>query len=132
MRSFIHAAALMLALTGWAAAEERQEFQPDQALIAKIEAKFAPIMAAGMKDIGDHDVKALAPLDQYARFYAGEIDKGERVVVGAVWYGRDHPAGIRIVTMKELPTASGGGCSVIMLWYHVDSGKIESVCNFPM
>jgi len=48
------------------------EWAPDQASIAKIETAFAPIMAAGLTDIGDHPVKALAPLKDYSRYYAGE------------------------------------------------------------
>jgi hypothetical protein len=131
MRKWVFAAMAALSIFPAAPVMAGEEFQPDQALIAQVEAKFAPIMNTSMKDIGGHDVKALAPLDQYARFYAGEIDKGEKVVVGAIRYRR-YPPGVHVVTMKELPMASGGGCSVIMLWYHVGSGKIESVCNFPM
>jgi len=31
--------------------------------------------------------------------------------------------------MKELPSGFGGGCGMIHIWYHVATGKIESVCN---
>ena len=109
------------------------EWAPDQGLIAKIEKTFAPAMASGLTDIGGHSVKALAPLNHYSRYYAGETVKGEKVVVGSFVYGTtDAVPDSHVVSMKELPRISGGGCGVIMIWFHVDSGKIESVCNFPM
>lgn len=132
MKRILFILALAAAIAAPARAAEG-EWQPDQALIAKIEAAFAPMMAAGLTDIGDHPVKALGPLAEYARFYAGETVKGEKVVVGGLLHGiSDKPPGIYVVPMSGLPQVSGGGCGVVMLWYHVDSGKVESVCNFPM
>jgi len=107
------------------------EWAPDQALIGKIETAFAPIMAAGLTDIGDHPVKALAPLKDYSRYYAGETTNGEKVVVGSFTSGPfwEGTPGVHIVTMKELPSGFGGGCGMIHIWYHVATGKVESVCN---
>jgi len=134
MRMSLYAgtAALLFGLIAPAQAGEG-EWAPDQALIGQIEAKFAPIMDAGLKDIGEHDVKAPAALGEYARYYAGETVKGEKVVVGSFVYGwRSDAPGAHVVSMKELPSGAGGGCSMIHIWYHVATGEIESVCNFPM
>ena len=130
-------ALLLIAFAATLAAPARAadaEWAPDQELIIKIETAFAPIMAAGLTDIGNHPVKALAPLKDYSRYYAGETTNGEKVVVGGFLYGVRAEAvpGIHVVSMKELPSIAGGGCGVVMIWYHVDSGKIESICNFPM
>jgi hypothetical protein len=107
------------------------EWMPDQALISKIETAFAPIVAAGLTDIGDHPVKARALLKDYNRYYAGETTNGEKVVVGSFTFGSiwGGTPGVHIVTMKELPSGFGGGCGMIHIWYHVATGKIESVCN---
>jgi len=107
------------------------EWAPDAALIARIEAALPPILENGLTDPGDHPVSAPATLDKYTRLYAGETVKGERVVVGALVLGIVGPPGIKVVSMHGLPNISGGGCGVIMIWYHVATGKIENVCNFP-
>src|SRR5262249_53206104 len=104
MKRFLCALALAAAVTAPPRAADG-EWQPDQALIAKIEAAFAPMMEAGLTDIGDHPVKARGPLSEYTRLYAGETVDGEKVVVGGYLYriATDKPPGAYVVPMSELP-----------------------------
>lgn len=130
MRAIVLAAALALTSCPAFAAGD---WTPDDALVAKIETAFVPIMTAGLTNPGGRPAPVPATLDKYTRYYAGETVDGEQVVVGAFLYdwGRA-PAGIQFVTMKDLPGGAGGGCSIIHVWYHVATGKIESTCNFAM
>ncbi|MBI3675549.1 MAG: hypothetical protein HY243_02910 [Proteobacteria bacterium] len=103
---------------------------PDLTLVAQIETKFRPTMTDGsLTDIGGNFVRAEDPLDQYARYYAGETLDGERIVVGVLILSYGESPGVHIVTMQQLPITADGGCGMMHLWYHVKNQLLESVCN---
>lgn len=134
LKAFFGVAAILFASLSPVAAAGDGEWAPDAPLIAGIETAFRAQMASGMTDIGNHPAQAPASLDGYVRTYAGETVRGERIVVGALvdaaMLGK--PPGIVIGTMETLPQVSDGGCGVMHLWYHVETHKIETVCNFRL
>jgi len=116
------AAAAAEAVAGWA---------PDEALIAQIETQVQALFAeGGFTDPSNSPANQSGSLDQYDRYYAGETVNGEQVVVGALVSSYPERHQIHVVTMKELPRIYGGGCEVIHIWFHIETKKIERVCNF--
>jgi hypothetical protein len=124
-KTFLLASLLAISLASTAA--YAQAWPPDLATIKKLEAGIQP---------DDHQKSGskLHDLSDYARYYAGYIEGGHRLIAGRFithrWAGQK-AAGIYIVVNREkLPVIFDGGCSVVSLVYDVDTAKLLSLdCN---
>lgn len=72
-----------------------------------------------------------ATLDQYDRFYTY---MGDRSIIG-IYVRTDLRSGSHTgerhwVSKKEMPQISGGGCSVVTVFYNPKTRKTDSMCNF--
>ena len=68
-----------------------------------------------------------APIAEYNRYYTY---MGDRTVIG-IYVRSDKLAGQRHwVSQKEMPQISGGGCSVVTVFFDPKTRKAESRCNF--
>lgn len=68
-----------------------------------------------------------AHIAQYDRYYTY---MGDRTVIG-IYVRSDTLAGHRRwVSQKEMPQISGGGCSVVTVFFDPKTRKADSRCNF--
>ena len=98
---------------------------------------FAPAFAADMEFApSKREIAALEkairlpegsePLDQYRRFYAGNVAERKHIIVAVPeLYPSD--AAVKIVDLAHLPFVFDGGCSVVDVQYEVESGSFRSV-----
>lgn len=108
-------AALLLLASSTATAGQAATWTPTPALIAEVEAHLVLPDGAG-------------PLDQYGRYYYGDVKHGRRVLVGEFVQVSD--PGVHIVAPTQAPRILDGGCSVINLVYDMAEKKVTPLfCN---
>ncbi|HEV2618682.1 MAG TPA: hypothetical protein VGU23_01965 [Acidobacteriaceae bacterium] len=117
----------MLVAAGAAPPGWSQNWTPDAATIAKLEASIKP---GDIPRWGNAHAPVVA---DYAPYYSGTTETGERFIL-AEFVVADIDAvkpGIYIVRdRKSFPEILDGGCGVVNIVYSVKSGRIVSlVCN---
>jgi hypothetical protein len=105
---------------------------PDPATIQKLELAVGKAEGGSFQDVAVN-------IESYARYYAGTIEEGHRVVHGvfinadlqhlSALYRRGdaYSAGIHIVSRGQLPSVADGGCSIINVNYDADSRQLVSI-----
>jgi hypothetical protein len=71
------------------------------------------------------------PLKDYARYYAGIVQNGHRMIRGElVAFDAAQRGHVHITTEDKFPVIMDGGCGVVNLLYDVETGKTVSIgCN---
>jgi hypothetical protein len=71
------------------------------------------------------------PLKDYARYYAGIVQNGHRMIRGElVAFDARQRGSVHITSVDKFPVIMDGGCGVVNLLYDVETGKIISIgCN---
>lgn len=114
---------MMLVALGATPAFAQAAWTPDDAAIQKLE------HAARTMD-WDFVLQKTAPgpLDDYARFYAGETVDGRHIIQGVFMSGRK---GVYVLaSTSQLPMILDGGCHYVSLTYDADADRLERIaCN---
>lgn len=117
---------LAVGFAGIAQTAYGQNWAPSEADISRLEAGIK------LETLSRWDTR-LPSLSGYARYYAGSIMKGEKVIFGELVtpLGSAYKPGIHIVENKRtFPTIYDGGCAVINLVYSLKQQKIVTIgCN---
>ncbi len=78
-------------------------------------------------------ISKLPSLSGYERFYAAGTSKGEKLILGELVLAdssKRRPGVHMVLSTREFPMISDGGCAVISLAYSVSSKSITSIkCN---